>query len=102
MCKWHPAEIQNFHLKGRGVNKATAVSGKTETIWKVRLRRGKYTFMCDPDASTMRGSFRVTEPPSGATWSPASPSDVAGEPVERGRPEEPPVAKHDGARIQHR
>jgi plastocyanin len=54
------ATIHNFHLKGPGVNKATSVSGETETTWKVRLRRGKYTFMCDPHASTMRGSFRVT------------------------------------------
>ena len=54
------ATIHNFRLKGPGVNKATSVSGRTETVWTVRLRRGKYTFQCDPHASTMRGSFRVT------------------------------------------
>ena len=54
------ASIHNFRLKGPGVNKATSISGRTETIWTVRLRPGKYTFMCDPHRSTMRGSFRVT------------------------------------------
>jgi plastocyanin len=54
------ATIHNFHLRGPGVNKKTSVPRRTETIWTVRLRRGKYTFLCDPHASTMRGSFRVT------------------------------------------
>ncbi len=55
-----PSSIHNFHLIGPGVNKRTPVAGKSETVWTVRLRRGKYTFQCDPHASTMRGSFRVT------------------------------------------
>lgn len=54
------ATIHNFRLKGPGVNKATSIGGRTETTWRVRLRPGKYTFQCDPHASTMRGSFRVT------------------------------------------
>ena len=54
------ASIHNFHLTGPGVNKATSISGRTETIWTVRLRPGKYTFACDPHRSSMRGSFRVT------------------------------------------
>jgi plastocyanin len=54
------ATIHNFRLKGPGVNKATSVSRRAETIWTVRLRPGKYTFRCDPHASMMRGSFRVT------------------------------------------
>jgi plastocyanin len=54
------ASIHNFHLKGPGVNKKTSLSGESETVWKVRLRPGKYTFQCDPHASSMRGSFRVT------------------------------------------
>jgi len=53
------ASVHNFHLKGPGVNKATSVSRRAETIWTVRLRPGKYTFLCDPHASMMRGSFRV-------------------------------------------
>ena len=54
------ATIHNFRLRGPGVNKATSVPGKTETIWTVRLRKGTYRFICDPHAASMRGSFRVT------------------------------------------
>ncbi|MDX6485118.1 MAG: hypothetical protein QOF43_271 [Gaiellaceae bacterium] len=52
--------IHNFHLVGPGVNKATSVAGTGETTWTVRLKPGKYTFLCDPHAGQMRGSFRVT------------------------------------------
>jgi len=54
------ATIHNFRLSGPGVNKATSIAGKTETIWTVRLRKGTYRFLCDPHAASMRGSFRVT------------------------------------------
>ena len=54
------ASSHNFHLRGPGVNKATSVGGKVETIWTVRLRPGTYRFVCDPHAAMMRGSFRVT------------------------------------------
>jgi plastocyanin len=54
------ATIHNFHLMGPGVNKKTSISGRTETVWTVRLRAGKYTFVCDPHATMMRGTFRVT------------------------------------------
>jgi plastocyanin len=54
------ATIHNFHLMGPGVNKKTSISGRTETIWTVHLRRGTYKFRCDPHPTTMRGSFRVT------------------------------------------
>ncbi len=54
------ATIHNFRLRGPGLNKATSVRGKAETIWTVRLRKGSYAFLCDPHASDMRGSFRVT------------------------------------------
>ena len=51
--------IHDFHLVGPGVNRTTTVAGTAETIWTVRLKAGRYTFMCDPHASQMRGSFRV-------------------------------------------
>jgi len=54
------SSIHNFRLIGPGVNKATAVSRKVETIWTVKLKPGKYTYLCDPHAGMMRGSFRVT------------------------------------------
>ena len=51
--------IHNFHLVGPGVNRATTIAGTAETIWTVRLKAGGYTFMCDPHAGQMRGTFRV-------------------------------------------
>jgi plastocyanin len=54
------ATIHDFHLIGPGVNKSTSVGGTTETTWTVKLKPGKYTFLCDPHASQMRGTFRVT------------------------------------------
>jgi plastocyanin len=54
------ATVHNFRLKGPGLNKATKVSARSEAIWTVRLRKGTYTFLCDPHAGTMRGTFRVT------------------------------------------
>ncbi len=52
--------IHNFHLVGPGVNKSTSVSRVGETTWTIKLNPGTYTFLCDPHASMMRGSFRVT------------------------------------------
>jgi plastocyanin len=54
------ATIHNFRLRGPGFNKATSVPGKTEVIWTVTLRKGTYTFLCDPHPTTMRGTFKVT------------------------------------------
>jgi plastocyanin len=50
----------NFHLRGPGVNKRTAVGFRGTRTWTVTLRRGRYRFVCDPHARRMRGSFRVT------------------------------------------
>jgi plastocyanin len=49
----------NFHLRGPGVNKRTAVGFRGNATWTVTLRRGRYSFVCDPHAA-MKGSFRVT------------------------------------------
>jgi plastocyanin len=54
------ASIHDFHLMGQGVNKATSVSGTGETTWTVKLRKGTYRYQCDPHASSMNGSFRVS------------------------------------------
>ncbi len=53
------ASDHNFHLKGPGVDKKTSVGGKGTTTWKVTLRKGTYTYVCDPHASVMKGSFTV-------------------------------------------
>ena len=54
------ATIHNFHLTGPGVNKSTSVGGTGDRIWTVTLKRGTYTYVCDPHAAMMRGSFKVT------------------------------------------
>jgi plastocyanin len=53
--------FHNFHLKGPGVNKATSVAfkGTPKKPWTVTLKRGTYTYVCDPHAAQMKGSFRV-------------------------------------------
>ena len=54
------SDIHNFHLKGPGVNKATSVEAVGTKTFTVTLKPGKYTFVCDPHATTMKGSFRVS------------------------------------------
>jgi plastocyanin len=49
----------NFHLRGPGLNKKTAVGYRGTTRWTVRLRKGVYRFQCDPHAGLMKGSIRV-------------------------------------------
>lgn len=53
------SKMHNFHLTGPGVNKTTTVPGTGSATWHVRLRRGTYKYVCDPHASSMRGSFTV-------------------------------------------
>ncbi len=54
------SNLHNFHLRGPGsVNKKTGVAFVGTRTWTVRLRPGRYTYICDPHATTMRGSFRV-------------------------------------------
>jgi plastocyanin len=50
----------NFHLTGPGVNKKTSVGGTGKTTWTVTLQKNRtYRFVCDPHASTMKGSFKT-------------------------------------------
>ena len=50
----------NFHLTGPGgVEVSTDVSAEGEESFDVTLETGEYTFVCDPHASQMRGSFTV-------------------------------------------
>lgn len=51
----------NFRLRGPGVSKATTVAGVRTTTWTVTLRPGTYTFVCDPHATSMRGTFKVAK-----------------------------------------
>ena len=54
------SNIHNFRLKGPGVNKATTVPQKGTVTWKVTLKKGKYTYVCDPHATIMKGAFTVS------------------------------------------
>jgi plastocyanin len=54
------SSIHNFHLTGPGVNKKTSVGATGKVTWTVTLQKGKtYRFVCDPHASSMKGSFKT-------------------------------------------
>ena len=54
------SNIHNFHLTGPGVNKKTSVGGVGTSTWTVTLKKGTYTFVCDPHATIMKGTLKVT------------------------------------------
>jgi hypothetical protein len=54
------ASSHNFHLTGPGVDEATDVGETGETTFEVALEPGEYTFVCDPHAGSMNGSFTVS------------------------------------------
>jgi plastocyanin len=53
------SNFHNFHLKGPGQNKLTTVAFVGTKTWNVSLKKGKYTFVCDPHAPSMKGAFTV-------------------------------------------
>jgi plastocyanin len=53
------SDIHNFRLKGPGVNVATTVKAKGSKTFNITLKKGKYTFLCDPHPTTMKGSFTI-------------------------------------------
>jgi plastocyanin len=55
------SNIHNWHITGPGVNKSTSVSGTGTTTFKnVKLKKGTYTIVCDPHASSMKTTLKVT------------------------------------------
>jgi plastocyanin len=54
------SNIHNFHLKGPGLNKLTNVAYVGNKTWTVTLKKGTYKYVCDPHATSMKGSFKVT------------------------------------------
>jgi plastocyanin len=55
------SSMHDFHLSGPGVNKViTAVSFQGRRSVTIKLKRGTYRYVCDPHASFMKGSFRVS------------------------------------------
>ena len=53
------SDVHNFHLIGPDVDKSTSVPGQGTVTWKVRFRKGTYTYVCDPHAANLNGSLRV-------------------------------------------
>ena len=54
------ASIHNFHLRGPGVNVKTGVSATGTKTFTITLKKGTYRFVCDPHATSMKGSFKVS------------------------------------------
>lgn len=52
------AKTQNFHLTGPGVNRKTAVAGRSRATWSVRLRAGRYSYRSDRNRR-LSGKFTV-------------------------------------------
>jgi len=55
------ADIHDFHLSGPGFNRVlTSVEFVGTKSFVLRLKKGSYSFVCDPHASIMDGRFRVS------------------------------------------
>jgi plastocyanin len=54
------AAIHDFHLMGPGVNKLITTTTFTGTkSMTITLKKGTYTYICDPHKAFMHGSFKV-------------------------------------------
>jgi len=53
------SRFHNFRLKGPGVNVATTVAATGTRTFRVTLRKGTYTLLCDPHRSTMKRTLTV-------------------------------------------
>ena len=54
------SDIHNFHLTGTGVDVATDVGATGVGSFDITVEAGTYTFVCDPHAGSMNGSFEVS------------------------------------------
>ncbi len=55
------SDFHNFHLTGGGVNVKTTVAAVGTKTFTVTLKKGTtYRFVCDPHASSMKGSFKIS------------------------------------------
>lgn len=50
--------IRNFHLRGPGIDRRTPVKKVHAYEWHLRLRKGVYTYLSDPQSRTKK-RFRV-------------------------------------------
>jgi plastocyanin len=52
--------MHNFHLTGPGVDESTTVGEVRTVTWTVTFQdKQQYRFVCDPHATSMRGSFTI-------------------------------------------
>jgi len=55
------AAVHDFHLSGPGVNKQiTGVEFTGTKSVVLTLKKGTYSYVCDPHASLMKGGFKVS------------------------------------------
>jgi len=54
------SSMHNFHFSGPGVDEATTVAFEGKVVWKVKLKEGTYTAVCDPHSESMNTSVEVT------------------------------------------
>lgn len=54
------SSIHDFHLTGAGVDHTTGIGSTGTTTFSVTFKPGKYSFVCDPHASSMHGEFTVS------------------------------------------
>ena len=55
------AAIHDFHLSGPGFDRVlTSVEFVGTKSYVLRLKKGSYSFVCDPHSSIMHGRFRVS------------------------------------------
>lgn len=60
------SEAHNFHLKGPGVDVSTPIGEVQNATWTVTFADGRYTFLCDAHATSMRGYFLAGTVPATA------------------------------------
>lgn len=69
------SEHHNFHLTGPGVDMTTSVGFIGTVTWTVTLRNAaQYTYVCDPHAGQMRGTFTTGGGPQPSPPPPPPPS----------------------------
>jgi plastocyanin len=54
------SDIHNFHLTGADVDVTTDVGATGVESFDVTVTGGSYSFVCDPHAGSMNGSFEVS------------------------------------------
>lgn len=57
------SDFHNFHVSGPGVSESTGVEFIGTRTLTVTFVEGRYTYMCDPHSTMMRGTFVVGNPP---------------------------------------